>query len=355
MAVFALLLLAAPSCSNGTSDDGGDSGTPSAARYTVTFETDGGSAVAAQTVDSGATATRPTAEPTRYGDGFLGWYADSDCKTEYDFATAVTKDTTLYAKWDFVKIPSGTFTRTSGNTTQTVTLTKAYYMCDHEVTQKEYQAVIGNNPSNFSEDSVAVGEEQVNRPVEQVNWYQAIAYCNKLSINQGLQPCYTVGGSSELGTPPTSSDGTWNAAVCDFTKNGYRLPTEAEWEYAARAKGTTAGDKWSGTETQSELGNYAWYDANSESKTHEVKKKQPNALGLYDMSGNVWEWCYDRYGSYSGSSVTDPIGDSSGSGRAERGCSWNIPAVVFSVSQRGSISAESANCYLGFRVCRSAQ
>ena len=115
-----------------------------------------------------------------------------------------------------------------------VMLTKSFLMCDHEVTQGEYQAVMGSNPSSFTNDA-ADGEVQENRPVERVNWYQAIAYCNKRSIKEGLEPCYEVGGSSDLGRPPTRKNNTWDAAKCDFTKNGYRLPTDTEWEYAARA------------------------------------------------------------------------------------------------------------------------
>ena len=251
-------------------------------------------------------------------------------------------------------ISAGTFTRTDGTTSQNVTLTRDYYMCDHEVTQGEYQAVMGSNPSEYDSEA-ADGEVQANRPVENVNWYQAIAYCNKLSINQGLQPCYTVGGSSTLGNPPANDDETWNAATCDFTKNGYRLPTEAEWEYAARAEGTTASNGWSGTETGNEVENYAWYQVISGDKTHEVKKKLPNAKGLYDMSGNVYEWCYDRYGSYSDSSGTDPIGHPSNSERVRRGGSWSDSAGGCAVSYRFYNNAGYEAWDLGFRVCRSAQ
>lgn len=139
---------------------------------------------------------------------------------------------------DFVLIPAGTFQMGSnqGNAynkpVHTVTLTKAFYMCDHEVTQAEYEAVMGegSNPSYFK-TGADEGEVQENRPVEKVTWYMAIVYCNKRSIKEGLTPCYTISGKTdpaEWGTIPDTSDETWNTVECNWTANGYRLPTEAE-------------------------------------------------------------------------------------------------------------------------------
>ena len=244
-----------------------------------------------------------------------------------------------------------------------VTFTRDIYMCDHEVTQKEWQDVMGSNPSRFSSNP-ATDEEQENRPVEKINWYMAIAYCNKRSIKEGLTPCYSVKvGETEVDWEnlkyadiPTIDNADWNATVCDFSKNGYRLPTEAEWEYAARG-GIADTDKlvWAGTTTKSELEKYAWYKDNSDSKTHEVKKKLPNGYGLYDMSGNVWEWCWDRYGSYA-ASATDPTGAESGSDRIRRGGSWFNPAYYCRASYRHSDDSPThRDIHLGFRLVRTVR
>ena len=181
-------------------------------------------------------------------------------------------------------------------------------VCDHEVTQAEYVAVMGTNPSYFQGESypAAEGETQTNRPVEQVNWYDTLVYCNKRSIAENLIPCYTIGGSTnpaDWGAVPTSSDNTWNDATCNFSANGYRLPTVAEWEYVARGGNGLTGTQttYSGSNT---IGDVAWYYDNSSDngtrKTHEVNKKSANTLGIYDMSGNVWEWCWDWYGRFCG-------------------------------------------------------
>ena len=271
----------------------------------------------------------------------------------------------------FVTISAGSMPLNSDGSYH-VTLTKAYMICDHEVTQKEWQDVMGNNPSYFQGEEankkVADGEVQKNRPVEQVSWYEMIAYCNERTKKENIKR----GSSSDIDyvyfsdgtftTPYTTTDASSSKlpymrvdANGKIDATGYRLPTEAEWEIAARG-GIADTNKavWAGTTTESELRNYAWYNDNSDSKTHEVKKKQVNGYGLYDMSGNVAEWCWDWYGDYENTDVTDPTGASSGSSRVFRGDAWRSSASGCRASNRYYYSPAYRDDRLGFRLVRSA-
>ena len=234
----------------------------------------------------------------------------------------------------------------SDNAPHTVSLT-AYRIGETEVTQELWQTVMGNNPSNFS-GSPESGEAQEKRPVECVNWYHAIAFCNKLSKACNLEPCYTVTGvdfdALTFDDIPTSNNSNWNNAVCDWSKKGFRLPTEAEWEWAAMGG---KDYKWSGTNVESELKDYAWYGGD---KTHEVKKKQPNGYGLYDMSGNVWEWCWDRYGTLLNPLPEDYSGAASGSYRVDRGGCWRFDADSAASASRDYDDPVDRRNILGLRL-----
>jgi formylglycine-generating enzyme required for sulfatase activity len=219
------------------------------------------------------------------------------------------------------QIPAGTFKMGSpeteaghfkDETLHEVTISKPFYLGKYPVTQSQWQAVMGSNPSYFK------GPQ---RPVEEVSWEDAVEFCRKLS---------------EL--PEEKAAG-----------RVYRLPTEAEWEYACRAGSQTA---YSFGDDARLLKDFAWFSDNSNSQTHPVGQKKPNAWGLYDMHGNVWEWCGDWYGDYPRGSATDPTGPKERSYRVLRGGCWFFSAELCRAAYRNGIGPTYSDIILGLRLAR---
>lgn len=257
----------------------------------------------------------------------------------------------------WVRIEPGTFHRGSppgeagrfpDEVLHQVTLTRPVLMLTTEVTQADFEAVMGYDPARFP----ACGPLC---PVEGTSWHEAAAYGNALSDRAGLRRCYDC-----IGAGPS--------VVCDLDRSlaspydcpGFRLPTDAEFERAARA-GTVTGT-YKGELDPARLGNeqsplldqIAWFGGNSGDTPHPVATKQPNQWGLYDMLGNLWEWCHDWYGPYPSAPVTDPFGPGAGAGRTRRGGSWGNPASTTRAASRYWHDPADHDSAVGFRLVRTA-
>lgn len=248
---------------------------------------------------------------------------------------------------DMIFVEKGTFimgdTWGGGNDdekpTHKVTLSYNFYIGKHEVTFEEYD--------EFCEETHRSKPDDVNwgrgkYPVINVSWNDAIAYCNWLSEKNKLPVAYDNSGNF--------LDKNGNITIDPLKVVGYRLPTEAEWEYAARGGNKSEGYKYSGSDSPDQV---AWYDSNFGDMTNEVMTKQPNELGIYDMSGNVCEWCSDWYGSYSSLSQTNSYHASRETYRVKRGGSWLFGATYVRVASRSGYRPHFADFCLGFRLCRT--
>jgi formylglycine-generating enzyme required for sulfatase activity len=289
---------------------------------------------------------------------------------------------------NMVQIPAGTFMMGSPATEpdrieareeqHQVMLTKNFKMSKYQVTQKQYRVVMGTLPSSLPSSSYGVGD---NYPVYYVSWYDAIVFCNKLSVMEGLSPVYSINSSTnpdDWGAVPTSSNAIWNEVTMVSGANGYRLPTEAEWEYACRGnyanKATETNTKpfgiGDGTKMISGMANFdvgypydlahspaGAYDDTSAigylGKTTMVGNYQANNYGLYDMHGNVYEWCWDWFKADITMDTNDPTGAVTGTVRVLRGGSWIFDAQSLRSAIRGSRNPDFRNHYIGFRLVRS--
>ncbi len=224
-----------------------------------------------------------------------------------------------------------------------------FAMAKYPVTQKLYLEVMEQSPSHYKGESL---------PVETVSWFDAVRFCNKLSERVGLRPCYQIVEPKQGNEKPADGDEAQAEAQpeveWDQRANGYRLPTDAEWEYACRAGTETV---YSFGDEPAQFGEYAWFGSNSEVRTHEVGTKKPNGWGLHDLHGNVWEWCWDWYGDYQVTndksvSLVCPIGPPTGVWRVLRGGSFaDVPGVLRSAS-RYWVVPEDRGQFGGFRCVR---
>jgi len=249
---------------------------------------------------------------------------------------------------DMITLPGGTFTMGSPKTEryrkadeiQHQETVEAFVINRYETTEADWVAIMDTNPALFKGNA---------QPIERINWYEILVYCNKRSLKEGLQPCYSLQGRGDpdtWGTIPSANDDKWNEIDCDFNANGYRLPTEAEWEYACRAGTDTTFN--TGGDINTIKANYnGQYQNSMNSKGGFQGMPMPvgifkaNAFGLYDMHGNVGEWCWDKF---------DPSG--SGSARVIRGGSWNDYGLLLRSASRIKTRPETKSSVVGFRVVR---
>ncbi len=252
-----------------------------------------------------------------------------------ELQAAAAKEPQVFSSFmDLVFVESGSFSMGSeeGNASEKpahAVEVNGFYIGKYEVTQSQWIEIMGAKPILDK----GAGDKN---PIYNVSWSEAVDFCNKLSMKEGLTPCYTGSGAG---------------TECNFSANGYRLPTEAEWEYAARGGNRSGKFLYAGSNNEEEAG---WYSGNSGGATHEVGLKAPNELGLYDMSGNLWEWCWDWYDAkfYNSSPSKNPAGPDSGIYRVLRGGGWAIFANALRCTNR-YYGAHRSDSSTGFRCVRA--